>query len=133
MAILEYENFTIIRQTKGRIPNLPFVAIKNDILGANYELSLLFPTLDLAESLHTQWKKKTGPVNILSFPLDNESGEMFITLSQARTEAPKFDRSYTNHIIFLFIHGCLHLTGMTHGHAMEKAERKYFNIYEQKK
>jgi hypothetical protein len=33
MHMAEYENFTIIRQSKGRIPILPFLNIKDTILG----------------------------------------------------------------------------------------------------
>ena len=125
MAIEEYKNFTILRQTKGRIPTLPFVEVKEAILGKKYDLSLTFPTLDLAEELHIKWKKKTGPVNILSFPLDKNEGEIILTLSQARKEAKNYDRNYKEHLVFLFIHGCLHLKGMTHGAKMEKEERFY--------
>ncbi|MCD5390042.1 MAG: rRNA maturation RNase YbeY [Candidatus Pacebacteria bacterium] len=125
MAVAEYKNFTILRQTKGRIPTLPFVEVKEAILGKKYDLSLTFPTLDLAEELHIKWKKKTGPVNILSFPLDQNEGEIILTLSQARKEAKNYDRNYRDHLVFLFIHGCLHLKGMTHGAKMEKEERFY--------
>lgn len=126
MSIAEYNNLTIIRHTKGGIPILPFVEMKNAILGKDYELSLVFPTLENSIQLHKQWKKKSGPVNILSFPLDVNSGEIILTLSQARTEAKKYHRSYHNHLIFLFIHGCLHLKGMTHGAKMEKQERLFY-------
>jgi len=126
MAVAEYRNLNIIRQTKGRIPVLPFVDIKNAILGDDYDLSIVFPTLGNSKKLHQQWKKKSGPVNILSFPLDNNSGEIILTLSKARSEAKKYQRSYHNHLIFLLIHGCLHLKGMTHGAKMEKEERYFY-------
>ena len=129
MTIAEYHNLTIIRQTKGRIPILPFVDIKEAILGKNYELSLVFPTLDQSQELHLQWKKKSGPVNILSFPLDETSGEIILTLSQARREAKKYGRGYHNHLIFLFIHGCLHLKGMTHGAKMEQQEGIFYEQF----
>ncbi|MGB0925228.1 MAG: rRNA maturation RNase YbeY, partial [Minisyncoccia bacterium] len=103
--------------------------IKNAILGKDYDLSVLFPTLDLATELHIQWKKKPGPVNILSFPLEENEGEIILTLAQARKEARNFDRTYMNHLIFLFIHGCLHLKGMTHGAKMEKEERFYYQKF----
>ncbi|MCA9352348.1 rRNA maturation RNase YbeY [Patescibacteria group bacterium] len=131
MAIAEYNNLTIIRQTKGRIPILPFVEIKNAILGTSYELSLVFPTLQRAEALHIEWKKKPDPVNILSFPLDDDVGEIIITLQQARREARQYGRSYHNHLIFLFIHGCLHLKGMTHGVKMEQRERLLYKRFAQ--
>lgn len=127
--VMEHDNLTITRQTKGGIPNLPFVEIKNALLGKKYELSLVFPTLEFSEQLHIEWKKKKDPVNILSFPLDETSGEIFVTLSQARSEAKKYDRSYYNHLIFLFIHGCLHLKGMTHGAKMEQQERVMYTRF----
>lgn len=123
MTYAEYDNITIVRQTKGGIPILPFVNIKEAILGKDYDLSIVFPTLDHSVDLHMKWKKKPGPVNILSFPLDTQSGEIILTLSQARNEAKKYNHSYREHLIFLLIHGCLHLKGMTHGAKMEKEER----------
>ena len=126
------DNISIRRDTKGRIPNLPFREVKNAILGKAYELSLVFPDGKVSENLHVRWKKKEGPVNILSFPLDENTGEIFITLSQARKEAKKFERTYFPHLLFLFIHGCLHLKGMKHGAKMEKEEKKFFRIFLEK-
>jgi len=123
----------IIRHTKGGIPILPFLEMKNAILGTGYDLSLVFPTLEHSIQLHTQWKKKSDPVNILSFPLDSDSGEIILTLSKARSEAKKYSRTYHNHLIFLFIHGCLHLKGMTHGGKMEKQEQLFYTEFSQKK
>lgn len=129
MTIAEYHNLTVIRYTKGGIPILPFVDAKEAILGKSYELSLVFPTLENSRNLHIQWKKKPGPVNILSFPLDDISGEIILTLSQARMEAPKYGRTYMQHLMFLFIHGCLHLKGMTHGAKMEQQERFFYKQF----
>ncbi len=129
MTVAEFDNLSITRQTQGRIPNLPFVDVKNDILGKDYDLSVLFPDGKLSEELHIQWKKKEGPVNILSFPLETDEGEIIITLSQARKEAKHFDRNYKEHLLFLFIHGCLHLKGMTHGAKMEKEEGFFYTKY----
>ncbi len=123
------DKLTIRRETKGRIPTLPFRELKNEILGKEYELSLVFPTQKLSAELHKQWKGKEGPADILSFPLDEESGEMFITLSKARSEAKRYGHSYREHLLFLFIHGCLHLKGMDHGAKMEKEEDRYFSRF----
>ncbi len=124
-------NFSITNETKIKIPNIPWVEIKNTILGKKYELSLVFPTVKNATELHLDWKNKPGPVNILSFPVDKNVGEIFISLHQAKTECIKFDRKYENYVAFLFIHGCAHLKGHIHGNEMEKYEtkiRKKFNI-----
>lgn len=129
MQTIEYDNCMVTRETKGGIPLLPFVEIKNAILGADYELSIVFPTLEESIFLHQEWKNKPGPVNILSFPLDEHTGEIIITLAKARSEAPTYGRSYHNHLIFLLIHGCLHLKGMTHGAKMEQQERLQYQQF----
>ena len=129
MTVVEYDNLTIQRQTKGGVPNLPFVEVKNDILGKNYDLSIFFPNTKLSIELHKKWKKKSDPVNILSFPLDDNSGEIILTLGKARLEAKNHGRKYKDHLLFLFIHGCLHLKGMTHGAKMEKEEKFFYKKY----
>ena len=129
MQTAEYKNFTIIRQSRGRIPILPFVNIKEAILGKKYDLSLVFPLLKESEKLHMEWKNKSGPVNTLSFPYDNNSGEIIITLSQARKEAKKYSRKYTEHLVFLMIHSCLHLKGLDHGAKMEEQENYFMQQF----
>lgn len=119
------EHLTITRETSGKLPSLPFLRIKNAILGKNYELSLAFVGRKRAIALHQEWKSKNEPVNILSFPLDTNEGEIIISLEKARRECKHFDRTYENYIAFLFIHGCVHLKGFTHGSKMEAEERKY--------
>ena len=129
MTVREEHNLTIRRDTKGGIPNLPFVAAKEAILGKSYELSLNFPTLARSRELHKQWKNKKDPVNVLAFPLDAHEGEIILTLTKARTEAKNFGHSYHEHIIFLFIHACLHLKGYDHGDTMEEQELRFMKRF----
>jgi probable rRNA maturation factor len=124
---------SVVRNTNGKLPSLPFARIKNEILGNDYTLSLVFPTLDHATELHQTWKQKPGPVNILSFPLSDSEGEIFISLSQARIEAPRYERTYQEHLTCLFIHGCVHLTGLDHGKKMDNLEEKFQKIFLKKK
>ncbi|MCD8495078.1 MAG: rRNA maturation RNase YbeY, partial [Candidatus Pacebacteria bacterium] len=91
--------------TNGTLPDVPFVVLKNKALGKKYELSVLFPHGELSRELHRTWKQKNDPVNILSFPLDEYSGEIIITLETARREAKKYGRTYREHLIALYIHG----------------------------
>ena len=127
----ESENFSIHRETKGKLPSLPFADIKKEILGDDYELSLVFIGRNRAIQMHKDWKSKNDPVNILSFPLSKTEGEIFISLEKARTECKNFDRTYHNYLAFLFIHGCAHLKGYVHGNPMETFEKKIrakFNV-----
>ncbi len=117
-------NLTITRETQGKLPSLPFLRIKNEILGPDYELSLAFVGRKRAVLLHQEFKSKNDPVNILSFPFSKSEGEIVISLEKARRECKNFERTYENYLAFLFIHGCTHLAGHVHGNKMEAAEKK---------
>ena len=118
------DSVTILNATKAELPRLPFEAIKNKVLGKDYELSLVFVSEDKSRKLNAAYRRKDKPTNILSFPLNNNAGEIFICPSVAKKEASKFGRSYSNFLSFLFIHGLMHLKGFRHGSRMEDAERK---------
>ena len=129
--IILNNNLAITNETRTKTPAVNWHEIKDAILGKSYELSLVFPDKKTATELHEDWKNKPGPVNILSFPLEKNLGEIFISLDAAKTECKKFDRTYENYVAFLFIHGCAHLKGHVHGSKMEIFEikmRKKFGI-----
>lgn len=122
--------FSITNMTRTAIPSLPLAAIKKDILGTQYSLSLTFVGRDRARNLNQTYRKKDYVPNVLSFPLDNTTGEIFITPHVAATEAKHHNLTIKGYIGFLFIHACLHLKGHDHGATMEKAEQRYCKKYQ---
>ena len=119
------EQINIIHMSKGKLPRLPFSDIKNSILGKTYELSFVIVGPSKMRELNRAYRNIDKPTDILSFPLDENCGEIFICPSLSRIEAKKFDRTYDKFIGFLFIHGLLHLKGMEHSSTMEAEEAKY--------
>ena len=117
-------SFSITNKTRGTLPKVSFVRIKNAVMGKDYCLSLVFIGENKSKSLNKIHRGKNKPTNILSFPLDKKNGEVFMTPSLARKEAKLFGRKYDNFMAFLFIHGLLHLKGMKHSSRMEKTEKK---------
>jgi probable rRNA maturation factor len=117
--------------TRGNVPykDLPLCAIKEKVLGKNYELSLAFVGDTRSKNLNKKYRGKDKPTNILSFELSKTSGEIIINPRLVKKEAPLFKRSYKNFLAFLFIHGLYHLEGMQHGSIMEEAEKKIRKIY----
>ncbi len=123
--------FTISSTLKETAPSKRFLAIKNDVLGKDYSLSVVFVGSKRSQTLNKRYRGKDKPANILSFPLSETEGEIAIDLHQGRKEAPRFEREFDNFIAFLFIHGLYHLKGHEHGSTMEdkeKATRKQFHI-----
>lgn len=125
------ETFDIKNNTKGKLPNLPFVDIKNFVLGNEYELSLVFIGSTLSKRLNRERRGMNKPANVLSFPLTKTSGEIFIDIGHATKQSTRFKTTPIKFIGLLFIHGLHHLKGFEHGSKMEAGEelaRKKFNI-----
>lgn len=125
------DNISIRRLTKGELPSLPFVKIKEAVLGKKYDLSIVFVGDKLSNELNLRYRGKDKPTNILSFPISKTSGEIFMNLNQTRKDAKEFERKYDNFVAFTLLHGFVHLKGYDHGDEMEKIEikfRKKFDI-----
>ena len=120
------QNFT--KQKPGVSTSL-FASIAEDILGKKYELSLIFSGSTRSRRLNKENRGKDYVPNILSFPYEKNEGEIIITLSNIKKEAPQYEMSEKKYLIFLFIHGCLHLKGMDHSTKMESLEESYLIKY----
>jgi len=114
---------------KGKLPSLPFSRIKEHVLGPDYELSLVFVDSKKIQELNRQYRDKDKPTDVLSFPLTENSGEIFICLSVAKEKAKDFSRKPNDHVGFLFIHGLLHLKGLDHGSRMDQEERTISSVF----
>jgi probable rRNA maturation factor len=128
MALLEQNNLTVIRK-RGELPLVPFLTIKEKLLGKSYSLTLIFCTPEESRERNNTYRNKDYPTNILSFPLDENQGEIYISPVTARRDANKFEMSYIKFLHLLVIHGCLHLKGHDHGSTMEELEEKYLTTF----
>ncbi len=123
------ETVSIQNQTKGTLPIVPFVLMKEKILGSKYELSVAFVSPKKSAELNSLYRQKDYTPDILSFPLTENSGEIVLCASQVKKNAIKHDYDYQNYLSFLVIHGMLHLKGYEHGSKMESEEEKYKKIF----
>ena len=123
------DNFSITNKTKSKPKSLLFVRIKNDVLGKDFELSLVFIGSTKSRAFNKEYRKKDKPTNILTFPLSKTEGEIFITPEVAKRDAKKFDMKENDFIVYLFIHGLLPLNGLKHGDKMDKEEEKLKKKY----
>jgi len=131
MSHVFLKNFSIKSQGKDKPDSLSFLAMKEKVLGKDYDLSLNFVSELKIHELNKKYRKIDKPTDILSFPIDKNVGEIFICKKIANRKAKDFGRTPENYLLFLFIHGLVHLKGFDHGDKMEKVEyqhRKYFQI-----
>lgn len=127
------ENISITNKTKGKLPSLPFVFIKNDILGEEYDLSIAFVSEKKSQEINKQYRDKNYPTNILSFCLSKKEGEIILCPSVIKKESKNkdknFGKNFSNLLGYLVIHGMLHLKGMQHSSRMDREEKKYDQKY----
>ena len=127
--MIDSDNTTIRNFTKGKPPRLPFVCIKNKILGVNYELGVSFVSAKRQREINKTYRKINKTTNILSFPLTKKSGDISFDLSKVKKDAPLFKMKYEKFLKYLFIHGLLHLKGYDHSAIMERQEEKYLKMF----
>lgn len=106
--------------------------IADDILDTSYDVSIVVVGDKQARSLNQKYRGKDYVPNVLSFPIDDTMGEIFLNPKTATLEAPKFDLSVNHYLYYLIIHSMLHLKGFDHGDKMSAKEnfymKKFFGI-----
>lgn len=127
--MIQSDNISILNKTKSKLPSLPFVSIKEKILGKEYELDVIFLSNKDQAKLNKTYRSKEGTTNILSFPLSKQSGQITLDLIKVKKEAPLFSMNFPTFLKFLLIHGCLHLKGFEHSSRMEREEQKFLKMF----
>ncbi|HUX80740.1 MAG TPA: rRNA maturation RNase YbeY [Candidatus Paceibacterota bacterium] len=117
MARVEIQNLT-----RRPVPRFAYTTVAETVL-PDWEVSLVFVGAKKATELNTQLRGKTYTPNVLSYALGKQSGEIFICLQEAERQAPAYDMNSKEFVLFLFIHGLLHLKGWAHSGTMERCEQ----------
>jgi len=88
----------------------------------NAELSIVFCDDDFIQKLNNHHLGKNRPTDVLSFPMDEEEfetevrllGDIVISVESATRQAAKLHHSVALEVVFLLVHGFLHLMGYDH-------------------
>ena len=89
----------------------------------NSELSLVFCDDDFIQKLNKDYRGKNEPTDVLSFPMEEDNfdhevkliGDVVISIETALRQADSMKHAPVLEIVFLMIHGLLHLHGYEHG------------------
>ena len=129
------EKFSITKTIKGDpiISGLPFIDLKNKIIGKNYDLSLVFIGDKLSKKLNKKYRKKDKKTNVLSFSLTNNDGEIFININETKRQSRVGKYNFNDFLKYLFIHSLLHLKGYKHSSKMEDEEQKILRKFKMSK
>lgn len=110
--------------TRREAPRFAYTDIAKAVI-PGWDVSLVFVGPKQAQELNVRLRGKTYTPNVLSYALGEKSGEIFICPHEAAKQAPLHDMNEHEFVLYLFIHGLLHLKGMAHGGTMEACEQKF--------
>lgn len=78
----------------------------------NKSVSIAFVGDTVMAKLNNQYRKKNKPTDILSFSGEGKDfGEIIIDYSQIKRQALKYSKTVKDELIFILVHGLLHLEG----------------------
>lgn len=112
----------ITNLTKRAVPKMPYEKARALVLPA-FDISLVFASDAKAQALNITLRGKDYIPNVLSYESGKKSGEVIICLAEAKRQHASYGMPYDDFVLFLFIHGLMHLKGRAHGTTMEKEER----------
>ncbi len=102
------------------------------------ELSVVFAGDGLLHELNRTYRDKDRPTNVLAFPQPPVSatgpttvllGDVIVSLPTAASEAEALGQSLEVRVLYLLVHGLLHLLG--HDHEGAAADRRRMETLEQ--
>ncbi len=100
--------------------------VRSEKVGRKFEVRLVFVGKAAIGKLNEKWRGKKGATDVLSFNYEEGEGEIYICVPVAEKNAREdgrgvnVARAVIEEVLFLFVHGLLHLGGHTH-----ENDRKY--------
>jgi len=120
---------SIANPKRHAVPRVPFLAIKEKVLGKSYGLSVVFVDSKTMKRLNKTYRGINAATDILSFSLSKKTGELYFAMHEVRGKARRFGKKAGEYLPYLFIHGALHLKGFDHGRTMDSLERAYCRAF----
>ncbi|MEE8290832.1 MAG: rRNA maturation RNase YbeY [Candidatus Tectomicrobia bacterium] len=101
------------------------------------ELSVVFANDRMLRHLNRTYRQQDRPTNVLAFPQPPMPGvgtsptllgDVIVSLPTAAREARELEQSVENRVLYLLLHGILHLLG--HDHERSSTERRRMETLE---
>ena len=109
------------------------IAARIEGLSDAIEVSVTFVDDDAIQALNREYRNIDAPTDVLSFPQDDDGGfevpegmpeilgDIVISLPRAREQALEYGHDINREVVYLAIHGFLHLLGYDHHSTAEQA------------
>lgn len=118
----------LVTNTTKKVPSLSGTFLydaKDLILKKKYELTVTYVGLAKMKSINTKYRNIEKPTDILSFPIDEQMGEIYLCMDYIVKKAKLFEMETEAYLKYLIVHGMIHLLGHDHGDKMDSLEKIY--------
>ena len=134
----------INRQTKSRIDAGLFERLLERLLRRSRlrdtDVVLVFAGDAAVRTLNRTFRKKDKTTDVLSFPLEGRGedgrrhlGDIVISVPRARRQAAELGHGLEAELVYLAIHGFIHLLGYDHFRGHEKEEARILRLLRREK
>src|SRR5690625_1822295 len=110
------------------LKNVLLFTAEKEKIESDVELSVSIVTSKEIQQINDQYRNKNEPTDVLSFQMDNpyikqndkiysgplQIGDIIICIDKVKEQSLRYNHSFERELIFLAIHGFLHLLGYTH-------------------
>lgn len=123
-----------------KIDQVAEICLREEEIPAYAEVDLLFVDNETIRGMNREYRDKDSATDVLSFPmyeadepLDEDEellfGDIVISLERAQEQCEEYGHSLEREVMYLLVHGLLHLAGYDH---MEEEEKKQMRAQEEK-
>ena len=136
----EQDKIEIPAEWEEKINQVAAICLREDQLPEDVEVDLLFVDHEAIREMNLEYRDKDSATDVLSFPMyepdeeiDDEEevllGDIVISLERAQEQCEEYGHSLEREVMYLLVHGLLHLAGYDH---MEEEDKKVMRAQEEK-
>ncbi|MBQ5369832.1 MAG: rRNA maturation RNase YbeY [Peptococcaceae bacterium] len=136
----EQDKIEIPAEWEEKINQVAAICLREEQLPEDVEVDLLFVDNEAIREINLEYRDKDSATDVLSFPMyepdeeiDDEEevllGDIVISLERAQEQCEEYGHSLEREVMYLLVHGLLHLAGYDH---MEEEDKKVMRAQEEK-
>ena len=136
----EQDKIEIPAEWEEKINQVAAICLREEQLPEDVEVDLLFVDNEAIREMNLEYRDKDSATDVLSFPMyepdeeiDAEEevllGDIVISLERAQEQCEEYGHSLEREVMYLLVHGLLHLAGYDH---MEEEDKKVMRAQEEK-
>ena len=140
MITNEQDKIEIPADWEVKINEVAAICLREEQIPEEAEVDLLFVDNDAIREMNREYRDKDSATDVLSFPMyeadeeiDDEEeilfGDIVISLERAEEQRQEYGHSLEREVMYLLVHGLLHLAGYDH---MEEEDKKEMRAQEEK-